>query len=183
MNNCIPYSVYSNAQTTPVRIYGEPYAHKIYAVNIFLNIIRRQVISPVAKYHHVLGRGFMILRVILIFINVSQLIYMNVYVKLWWPWKDNDTQFVNCYWFRVRDCCARVWSYLRLISLKSSFLSFLLQGIGQTNLITMNKDFYDLKNLWSRRKKRIHILEDEDALYFWVKLLKKGGGGGKWGGG
>ena len=30
---------------------------------IFFNIIRRQAISPVAKFNHVLGRGFMIHRV------------------------------------------------------------------------------------------------------------------------
>ena len=32
----------------------------------FWNITRRQAISPVAKFHHVLRRGFMIQRVILI---------------------------------------------------------------------------------------------------------------------
>ena len=74
----ISYSVYSNAQTTPVGIYGEPYAHKLCAVDIFRNITRRQQYHP-----HVLGRGFMILRVILIFIkclsaNQNQLFYMNV---------------------------------------------------------------------------------------------------------
>ena len=35
----------------------------------FWNITRRQAISPVAKFYHVLGRGFMSLRVILIFIK------------------------------------------------------------------------------------------------------------------
>ena len=55
--------------TTPVRTYGEPYAHKFYTVDIFLNITRRQAISPVAKFHHVLGRGFMTQQVILIFIK------------------------------------------------------------------------------------------------------------------
>ena len=39
------------------------------AVDIFWNIIRRQAISPVSKFHHVLRRGFMIQRVILIFIK------------------------------------------------------------------------------------------------------------------
>ena len=40
------------------------------ALSIFFwNITRRQAISPVAKFHHVLGRGFMIQRVILIFIK------------------------------------------------------------------------------------------------------------------
>ena len=62
---CISYSVNSNAHTTPVRIYGEPYAHKFCAVDIFWNITRRQAILPVAKFHYVLGRGFMIKRVIL----------------------------------------------------------------------------------------------------------------------
>ena len=47
------------------------------------HITRRQAISPIAKFHHVLGRGFMIQRVILIFIkclsaNQIQLFYMKV---------------------------------------------------------------------------------------------------------
>ena len=54
--------IYSNAHTTPVRIYGEPYAHKFCAVDNFWNITRRQVISPIATFHHVLGRGFVIPR-------------------------------------------------------------------------------------------------------------------------
>ena len=33
---CISYSVYSNALTTPVRIYGEPYAHKFCAVDVYI---------------------------------------------------------------------------------------------------------------------------------------------------
>ena len=66
---CFSYAVNSNAHTTPVRIYGEPYVHKFCAVDIFWNITRRQAISPVAKFHHVLGRGFIIQRVILIFIK------------------------------------------------------------------------------------------------------------------
>ena len=36
---------------TPVRIYGEPYVHKFWAVDIFWNITRRQAISPIAKFH------------------------------------------------------------------------------------------------------------------------------------
>ena len=39
---CISYSVYSNAQVMPVRIYGEQYAHKICAIDNFQNITRRQ---------------------------------------------------------------------------------------------------------------------------------------------
>ena len=50
---CISYCVNSNALTTPVRIYGEPYAHKFGAVDIFRNITRRQAILPIAKFHHV----------------------------------------------------------------------------------------------------------------------------------
>ena len=69
MNICISYFVYSNAHTTPVRIYGEPYANKFCAGDIFWNITRRQGISPVANFHHVPGRGFMIQRVIVIFIK------------------------------------------------------------------------------------------------------------------
>ena len=50
---------------------------------IFWNITCRQAISPVAKFHHKLGRGFMIQRVILILIkclsaNQNQLFYMKV---------------------------------------------------------------------------------------------------------
>ena len=72
---------------TPVRIHGEPYAHKFCAVFIFWNITRRQAISPVAKFYHVLGRGFIIQRVILIFINClsanqNQLFYMKVYYNV-----------------------------------------------------------------------------------------------------
>mgnify|MGYP003690464617 CR=1 FL=1 len=80
---CISYSVNSNALTMPVRIYGEPYAHKFCVIDIFWNITRRQGMSPVARFHHVLGRSFVIQRVILIFIkclsvNQNQLIYMKV---------------------------------------------------------------------------------------------------------
>ena len=80
---CISYSLYSNAHTTPVRIYGEPYAHKFCAVYNFWNIDRRQAISPIATFHQVLGRGFLLQRVILIFIkclsaNHNQLFYMKV---------------------------------------------------------------------------------------------------------
>ena len=60
---CISYSVYSNAQVMPVRIYGE-----ICAIDNFWNITCRQAISPVAKSHHVLGCGLMIQLVIVIFI-------------------------------------------------------------------------------------------------------------------
>ena len=55
-----------------------------YAQSIFFwNITRRQTISPVAKSRHVLVRGFMIHRVIFIFIkcrsaNQNQLFYMKV---------------------------------------------------------------------------------------------------------
>ena len=66
---CISTSIHSNAHTTTVRIYGEPYAHKFCAVDIFWNISRRLAISPVAKFCHVLGRGLMTQRVILIFIK------------------------------------------------------------------------------------------------------------------
>ena len=80
---CISYSVYSNANTTLVRIYGEPYAHIFCAVDNFWNITHRLAISPVATSHDVLRRGFMIPQVILIFIkclsaNQNQLFYMKV---------------------------------------------------------------------------------------------------------
>ena len=75
----------------PVRIYGESYTHKFCAVviDIFWNITCRQAISPVAKFHHVLGRGFMIQREVLIFIkclsaNRNRLFYMKVkYMKIY----------------------------------------------------------------------------------------------------
>ena len=49
----------------------------------FWNITRRQEISPVAKFHHLQGRGFMIQRGILMFIkclsaNQNQLFYIKV---------------------------------------------------------------------------------------------------------
>ena len=65
-----------------VRIYGEPYVHKFCAVNISCNITRSQAVSPVVKFRHVLGRGFMIHWVILIFIKClladqNQLFYIK----------------------------------------------------------------------------------------------------------
>ena len=70
---------------TPFRIYGKLYAHKFCAVDNFWNIARRQAISSVPKFHHVLGRGFMIQRMILLFIkclsanqNHLQVFYMKV---------------------------------------------------------------------------------------------------------
>ena len=52
---------------------------------LFWNITRRQAKSPVAIFHHVLGRGFVFQEVILIFINClsanqNQLFYMKVEV-------------------------------------------------------------------------------------------------------
>ena len=42
---------------TPVRISDGPYVHKFCAVVIFSNITRRrQAISPITKFPHVLGR-------------------------------------------------------------------------------------------------------------------------------
>ena len=65
------YSVYSNAQIRPGKIYmyGKLFVQEFCPVYIFWNISRRQAITPVAKFRHVLGRGFMIQRVILIFIK------------------------------------------------------------------------------------------------------------------
>ena len=53
------------------------------AQSIFFEITRRQAISPVAEFHYVPGGGFMIQRVILIFIkclsaNQNELFYMKV---------------------------------------------------------------------------------------------------------
>ena len=61
--------------TNRTRIY---YAQSIF----FRNITRRQVISPVAKIHHVLGRGLLIQRVILFFTkclsaNQNQIFYIE----------------------------------------------------------------------------------------------------------
>ena len=80
---CISYSVNWKAHTTPVRIYGEPYTHKFCAVDLFWNITHHQAISPDAKFHHVLGPGFMIQWVKLIFVkclsaNQNRLFYMKV---------------------------------------------------------------------------------------------------------
>ena len=75
--------LYFSAHTTPVRIYGEPYAHKFCAVDIFLEYQLLSSNITLAKSHHVLGRGFMIQRLILIFIKClsasqNQLFYMKV---------------------------------------------------------------------------------------------------------
>ena len=43
---CISFSVNSNAHTTPVRIYGDPFAHKFCAVDIF-----GEYQSAVKQYH------------------------------------------------------------------------------------------------------------------------------------
>lgn len=51
----------------PIRIFCETKAHKFYAGDNFWNIIGRQEMSPVAMFHNVLGRGFVIQQVILIF--------------------------------------------------------------------------------------------------------------------
>ena len=79
MGNCHPrkpmsteaYSVNSNAHSTPVRIYGESYAHKFCAV---VNITRCRVQSSVRAWFHVSA--------ILIFIkclsaNRNRLFYMS----------------------------------------------------------------------------------------------------------
>ena len=56
------YSVYSNAQTTPVRIYGEPYTHKFCAVDnpSSSNINRCQVPSRVIATKHISTDSFLI---------------------------------------------------------------------------------------------------------------------------
>lgn len=64
---CISYSVYSDAHMRPIRIFCERKAHKFYAGDNFWNITGRQEMSPVAMFHNVLGRGFVIQQVILIF--------------------------------------------------------------------------------------------------------------------
>ena len=54
------YLYFSNAQMTPVRIYGEPYAHKFCTVDIFGNINCYK--QYVTHWHslHMLGYGLMI---------------------------------------------------------------------------------------------------------------------------
>ena len=68
---CISYSIYmySNAHMRQVRIYFGPYAHNYNTINIFLNITHRQAISPVAKFYHLRGHGFLIQLLILIFMK------------------------------------------------------------------------------------------------------------------
>ena len=68
---------------------GELYMCKLCTIEIFWNIICCQIISlsTIAKFHNVLGCGFMIQWVILIFIkcfssNQNQLFY----VKVWYLW-------------------------------------------------------------------------------------------------
>ena len=100
---CTSYSVYilyifciysiSKAQVTPVRIYGEPKAHKIWAIYNFWNITRHQAISPVAKSHHVLECGLLIQLVILIFILCFSANQNHDY----FTWKYNIHVYKYCY--------------------------------------------------------------------------------------
>ena len=53
-------------------MYDEPYMHQFCAVDIFWNITSCQAILPIAKFHHVLGRGFMIQQVILILMIIGR---------------------------------------------------------------------------------------------------------------
>ena len=79
---CISYSVNSSAYTTPVRIYGEPYAHKFCVVDIFCNITRCQDQLRVGAWFHYSAGN------ILIFIkcfsaNQNQLFFKKVkYINL-----------------------------------------------------------------------------------------------------
>ena len=61
----------------PVRIYDEPYMHKFCAVDTFLNITHLQAISPVAKFHHLLGRGYHELADVIDFYYIS----INIYIS------------------------------------------------------------------------------------------------------
>ena len=79
---CIVYITFGFKMTS-IRIYGEPYALKFCAVDMFWNTTRRQALSPLAMFHHVSAHGFIIQRVILIFIkcplaNQIQLFYKKV---------------------------------------------------------------------------------------------------------
>ena len=92
---CISYSVNLNA----LRCQSESMRAKIRRSRFFFNITRRQAILPVAKFHHVLGRGFMIQRVILIFIkclsaNQNQLLY--IYICRQTVWHKNCQLSVYC---------------------------------------------------------------------------------------
>ena len=58
---CVSYYVNSNAHATQVSFYGEPYAQKICAVDIFWNISRHQQYHPLPSsrfrvwFHHLTG--------------------------------------------------------------------------------------------------------------------------------
>ena len=80
LTHCISYSVYSNAQTMPVKIYGEPYAQELFAVDIFLeyhpsssDITPCQVPSRVRTWFHDLAGDIGFLS------NVSQPIRINYF--------------------------------------------------------------------------------------------------------
>ena len=60
-----------------VRIYDEPYMHKFCAVDTFLNITHLQAMSPVAKFHHLLGRGFHELADVIDFYYIP----INIYIS------------------------------------------------------------------------------------------------------
>ena len=129
-----------------VRIYGEPYAHKFCAVDILWNIACRQAISPLAKFQQVLGRCFMIQRVILIFIkclsaNQNHLFYM----KVWYWFLSNVSQPIRIKYF--------TWKYNNsernlIIVAYSEFLSVcknlgaMLGGKGQEDKRGWDKTMY-----------------------------------------
>lgn len=102
--------VHSNPQMTPVRIYGKQYAHQFCAVDIPWNFTPLQIISTLAKSHHVLERDFMIQRDILMFIicfsaNQNQRIYMNE-----WYYRITNTsskifsRSINFFWAWCKFC-------------------------------------------------------------------------------
>ena len=83
--------------------------HSVQSI-IFWNITRRQAISPVAKSHHVLGRGFTIQRVILSVIkclsaNQNQLFYMKVYnIIIFSPLKGHRRQVLKSCFLSLNGC-------------------------------------------------------------------------------
>ena len=87
-----------------VLVYSNPHTmHKFCAVDNFLNITSRQAISLIATSHRVLGRGFLIPRVILILSNVSQPIRINYFT-----WNYNiicyTVNWSQCWLFGEKKC-------------------------------------------------------------------------------
>ena len=93
--------------------------HKDTAQSIFFwNIACRQAISPVAKFHHVLGRGVMIQRVILIFVQMShsQSELTILHESMIYSKDDQGSVYKNCKFHDPlgRGSCARALAFSSL---------------------------------------------------------------------